>query len=855
MDPNSQAGLTRKILENLRTPDQLNDHPWAKCRFVRDYVQNDNDGLGRQKPGYQLTAAVGDLFSQMIPGAPPKRGKRLDTLWGAYGILAAQYFAPFWFGLPYPSSFRDAWGKIDEAILLFRFGKDRMETLPEEDRGRFKLIGDELEVTPLSTLSDWHKKGIEQLAGAITDREQHLKQTSSNKVGLLANQSGGSDPDDVSPLEKKKVGRKAGRWILAGAALALAAALVFAGVKAYHIKQLVDVMRADLSQLKNLASLPVDPEKMKTAGNLLDKAGQDIHALQTEASPYTRLLGPWLSWVPEYGADLAASADLLDLADQLVASVQTIYHAGYPVYESVQSGGTSLNPKTITPLLAQIQPQLAQARQELDRVREDWNKLSLVKFSAPTQGLLNELDAPLKLLNDGLSAAMALPKLLGASGDGPKTYLVLAQNEDELRPTGGFITAVGTFVVQNGDIFGVEFADSGDQEDWTLPYPAAPWQLRDYMNSPVLVLRDANWFTDFPTSVSWIEYLYAYNHQHSVDGVIAIDQQTLVSLLDAIGPLTVDQSGISITSQNVVSYMREEKKNVIRTATDVIRKPFIDQMAIAIVHKLTSDSEDVDWKKLAGNIVQLLGERHILLQFDDTQISTVLAELGWDGAVRPGDGDFLMLVDSNIGFNKTNAAVSSNLTYDVDLTQPLKPTGSLSVIQANKSQSTRSCIQYGGHDVGDKYPIDYCYWDYMRVYLPAGTRLTDASPHQVPADWMILNQGVPAKVDILDEKIDGVNGFGTLVVVPGGQTYDTRFTFALPARVIANEPGTSKYSYTLKIKKQPGTGAIPATLRVHLPPSAHDISADMKAIIQGSNVMLEANLQKDVVFTVTFSMP
>ena len=151
MDPDSHISLTRKVLENLRSPDQLDDHPWVSSRFVQDYVHK-NAALEQKKPGYQLAVAVGDLFNQMIPGAQPKRGKRLDTRWGAYGILAAQYFAPFLFGVPYPSSFRDAWGKIDEAILLFRFGNGGKHALAGEDVARFKLIGDELDVTPLSTI-------------------------------------------------------------------------------------------------------------------------------------------------------------------------------------------------------------------------------------------------------------------------------------------------------------------------------------------------------------------------------------------------------------------------------------------------------------------------------------------------------------------------------------------------------------------------------------------------------------------------------------------------------------------------------------------------------------------------------
>ncbi len=130
--------------------------------------------MGQWKPGHQLSASICDLSQEAIPGSPPRWGKRLDTQWGAFGILAAQYFAPFVVRMSYPGSQRDAWGKIDQAILLFKFGKDRLPQISDEEIQFYSLVGNELEVTPTSTISDWQKKGIDQLGDIIMVREQHL---------------------------------------------------------------------------------------------------------------------------------------------------------------------------------------------------------------------------------------------------------------------------------------------------------------------------------------------------------------------------------------------------------------------------------------------------------------------------------------------------------------------------------------------------------------------------------------------------------------------------------------------------------------------------------------------------------
>ncbi len=314
-------------------------------------------------------------------------------------------------------------------------------------------------------------------------------------------------------------------------------------------------------------------------------------------------------------------------------------------------------------------------------------------------------------------------RVLGAGSGGPKTYLLLVQNEDELRPTGGFITTVGNLVLSNGKILSLKFEPvDNDQEDWSRPYPAAPWQFQEYMNSRVLILRDANWFSDYPTSAMWVEYLYAYTHDHSVDGVIAFDQQFLVMLLGALGPLEVEGAPYPLTDANVVEYMRQAKKPPSEDAylTDWYRKEFISKIGDAMLERLGSGGQD--WYGIARVLIQALDERHLLLQFDDPVMTGLDARHGWDGAVHPTEGDYLLVTDTNIGFNKTSAVVDVSLTYDVDLTEIDDPQGTLTVTHKNNAKKGVPCIQWDSGEIkGEEwYPIDRCYWDYLRVYKQDG---------------------------------------------------------------------------------------------------------------------------------------
>ncbi len=277
-------------------------------------------------------------------------------------------------------------------------------------------------------------------------------------------------------------------------------------------------------------------------------------------------------------------------------------------------------------------------------------------------------------MNDGLSLALSLPSVLGAGSDGPKTYLLLVQNEDELRPSGGLITAVGKLVLDHGHVVDLSFEDSGDLDNWSMPYPMAPWQLSQYMNSRVLLLRDANWFPDFPTAVLYVKQLYAYTHQNSVDGVIAFDQGMLIMLLKTLGPLQVTGVSYPITADNVTDYMRAAKTPPTGQPVppDWTRKAFIGALAEALLPKILN-GDPAEWRSLSAVLLQALEQRHLLLQMDDPGMEAVLARRDWNGALQSNSGDFLMVADSNIGFNKTNAVVQTSLAYDVDLSDPSAP--------------------------------------------------------------------------------------------------------------------------------------------------------------------------------------
>jgi len=860
MSENSQLETLKYILENSLQPAVLDSHPFTKSLIVSDAISISRE-LKDKNPGQQLVNAIAKLFTQMMPSTPPKRAKRLDTNWGEFGILAAQYFAPLLFGRPTPESLRDAWGRIDQGILLFVFEKP-LDALSPAEIESYKLVGNELDVAPNSTLSDWHRKGLQRLADVIQARENYLSASLSRPAVISQNGQGDGQAHEPTPAseekdqnkKKQKSGRRSFRLPLLILIPILLSLLLIGGLKARKIYDLVMLVRQDAARFQELMAEPTSKlERVKEAGPLLSNLRRDFVKLKNETEPYF-WIGPWLKWVPEYGGELASIRDLSTLADSLLAAADLSYQAVSPLI--VENDLSSLNPSSLAKLLSKSQPQLLDAQRELDLAGTARNHLNPASLSPLVHDLvINRLDPLMALMEEGLTVGVELPRLLGATGEGPKTYLLLVQNEDELRPAGGFITAAGTLLVKDGSVSSLNFQSSEYFDNWDRPYPAAPWQLSQYMNSRVLIFRDTNWFTNYPTAALYAEYLYSYTNSHSVDGVIAFNQHVLVDVLGVTGPIEVEDVPYLIDADNVVPYMRGAKTP---TSEDLAvpgwnNKIFMNRLTSALIKKIFSG--DVNWEDLSIMLLKVLDEHHLLLQLDSPTLTSLLERHHWDGAVRPGAGDFLMAVDSNVGFDKTNALVESSLSYDVDLTEPLSPVASLTVFHKNNATLIGLCKHWnkvrakGEND----YPITDCYWNYMRVYMKEGTKLLEANPQFVPDNWMILKQKNPGQVDILKEEIDGVQAFGTLQVIPGGESLSVGFEFALPANILRVESGHTIYH--LKVQKQPGTTGVPITLRIHLPINAAIESTPAGAVVQGQNVFYQVNLTKDLEFEVVFSLP
>lgn len=596
------------------------------------------------------------------------------------------------------------------------------------------------------------------------------------------------------------------------AAIALAAlSFLWLGLAVGRLWRAAAAVREDVRRLESLASGPSQDADAREAIRLVYAVHADLTALERAARPFL-WLAPYAGWVPRYGPDVEAAPALLGIALDLSSAAQEI---ATPLLPLLGEDGPQVPVGEVLSVLDTLRPQLVEGLSAVRRAQVSRQDIVVDPLTRRVRGWVARLDKALPVVEQGIVSALVAPKVLGAGRE--RTYLVLVQNEDELRATGGFISGVARVSVADGALSSVSFEDSYAVDDFARQYPDPPEPLLEYMLSELWLFRDSNWSPDFPTSARAAVDLYSISRDGAIDGVLALDQRAIQMLVGALGPLQVPGVAEPVTGENVVRVAREAWKPDPEASGDwwTRRKDIMGAVLDAAAQRLGQGVSRGDLVALGNTILHALNERHVLLYVADRQIQDQLAEAGWDGAVLESPGDYLYVVDTNMGFNKANALVEEEIEYEVDLSDLDQPRGALTVRHHHTLQRpVDRCVHEPRYDETYEQLMERCYWDYLRVLVPAGSELLSATSHTIPGEELL--SGRTSAGEVVRHATDlGPDAVATLLLVRPGETLETRFEYALPSDVLQELDGAVVYE--LLVQKQPGTDSTPLRVRVSLP--------------------------------------
>jgi len=482
-----------------------------------------------------------------------------------------------------------------------------------------------------------------------------------------------------------------------------------------------------------------------------------------------------------YGGDIAQAAHLLA-------------PSAAPLLAARDGGATT----RLVDHLAASRASLSAAAALLDQAAAVRQRIAARALPSMAQTAFARLDPLVAPAPAALRALAALPAALGA--DGPRDYLVVPQNSEDLRASGGFIGTVGILHVVHGQARLIDAEDSYAIDGGRRPNVDPPLPIGVH-GWTAWYFRDANWSADFPTTARLLETFYRLGTGRHVDGVIAFDSLLTPRLLTLTGPVVVPGYGDILTPLNAFARI-DAHVNILNGPTNKAFAVAAYQETFTRLLALSGPSA-----KLALTVAtDSVRARDLLLYADDPRIEAAVRLAGADGAIAATRGDYLYAVDTNTSTNKVNQFVRESLSYRARIARDRGVVATATLTYTNTADTTNLAPQNGA-------PF---YSDFVRLFVPADSTLLAATG---------LNETWPTYA------AHGKTQFSGYFEAPSHQSRTIVFRYRIPPTVDAGD------RYTLLVQRQPGTAAMPLTI---------DIAATEGVRLDGGTRRLTTALGADV---------
>ena len=500
----------------------------------------------------------------------------------------------------------------------------------------------------------------------------------------------------------------------------------------------------------------------ETAKNILGQAGGNAGRILS-ALPYA---GRFYS----FGRDLALLGENLSLAGLDLSRGIAALTSGYNWLSRLDSFGGYLS--AAIPRLAVAENLLGSLRANLEPplTLDKWELLNEAVVSAKS-GLAKARDA-----------SGFLTELLGK--DAKKRYLLVFQNSNELRPTGGFMGSFAFLDIRAGEIKNLEIPGGGtyDLQGQLRELRLPPEPMRLIASS--WQLRDANWWPDFPASAKKIMWFYEKSGGSSLDGVIAINSTLAARLLNLTGPIPMPEYGKLVTAENFIDELQQYVE-VEYDKKENRPKQIIADLAPKLIERLRNMTAD-DLPAVLDLLSGAVSAKDIQMYFADEKMEKAASGLGIAGAIMPcGEGtDYLAVVNTNIAGQKTDGVIREIIDETIDVSPEGTIDKTLKITRVH--DGVRGASFSGVRNV-----------NYLRVYVPEGSILLSAEGFTAPSAELFKAPETGAKDDedlaaIQTEYfIDPTTGtyvggefgktvFGNWVMVDPGNSVTETFRYRLP---------------------------------------------------------------------------
>ncbi len=449
-----------------------------------------------------------------------------------------------------------------------------------------------------------------------------------------------------------------------------------------------------------------------------------------------------------------------------------------------------------------------------------------------------EVDRAIRTISEKLEMAgkfrdlsETVPEILGLDGK-RREYMVLLQNEMEIRATGGFIGSYAILSFEGGRLLSFEVKDVYEADGQLKGHVEPPEEIKKYLGEAGWFMRDANWQVSFPQTSREIQWFLEKETGRKADGVIGMDLAVAKMILGVTGEIYVPDFKEKVNKDNL--YEQAEFWSETNTFPGSTQKAsFLGGLGTQLFEEIKNLKTTKRWELMMG-MVEMLERNEIQLGFNHSETAGTIADLGWDGSVYEGEcsgprcyADYLYVVESNLGVNKANYFLYRNMEEKVDISAGWIKRD----LKINYENTAKSSNWPGGD-----------YKNYLRVYLPKEAEVTEVGMGE---DGVIRT--IPMATVKMRE-IYGKKEVGFLVTVP------IRKKVTVEIKYQSNGVGQGdKFSYLQYIQRQSGFGDTALLTLISIPEGWQPVQVTPMASMKEGKLLFNQKLDRDIKMGVEIS--
>lgn len=306
---------------------------------------------------------------------------------------------------------------------------------------------------------------------------------------------------------------------------------------------------------------------------------------------------------------------------------------------------------------------LLDAQQNLENIAftlTDLEKLAKNSWVAKKLGLDKKLNKVNKVSDDFI---IFLREILSR----PHSFLILLQNTEELRASGGFIGSYARVDLKGGEICDFKIEDIYEPDGQFTGFVEAPAGAKTYLSGGQgLRLPDSNWHPDLPTSAQTTLSYFAFGQEKKIDSLITVNTGFIEKLLAIVGEVYLPDYGVTVTADNLTTLARADREDFFAGSKGKVN--FLDTLFTNLSIKFKS----LD-KKHQIEILNLIREslKNKDLQFFSTNpvLQKIFTKNNIAGELKRSKSNsaafYFYSLESNVGINKANKKISREVKINL----------------------------------------------------------------------------------------------------------------------------------------------------------------------------------------------